>query len=76
MDSSPVPRVHGKVKSQPDGAGQLYRDILMTIYRMLFLLFAEQRGMLPGRGSLYTEEFSLTAFRTLAEEPRKEDRNF
>jgi hypothetical protein len=64
-----------RISQQEDGSAQLYRDVLMTIYRMLFLLFAEQRGMLPGRGSLYMEAFSLTAFRTLAEQPASEDRN-
>jgi hypothetical protein len=50
-----------------------YSDILHVIYRMLFLLFAEQRGMFPGRGSLYMEEYSLTALRQLAERPAFED---
>jgi hypothetical protein len=50
-----------------------FHDILTVIYRMLFLLFAEQRGMLPGRGSLYADEFSLTALRTRAERPAGED---
>ena len=62
-----------QLQSQPDGAQQLYQDILVSIYRILFLLFAEQRGMLPGRGSLYHEEYSLTALRTLAERPQGED---
>lgn len=57
------------------GAGELYREILISIYRILFLLFAEQRGMLRGRGSLFMEEFSLTAFRTLAEQPLGENPN-
>lgn len=65
-----------QVRSQADGSQHLYRDILVTIYRILFLLFAEQRGMLPGRGSLYQEEFSLTALRTLAEQPRGDDPNY
>ncbi len=65
-----------QVRQDSDGSQQLYHDILITIYRVLFLLFAEQRGMLPGRGSLYNEEFSLTAFRTLAEQPRSDDTNF
>lgn len=52
-----------------------FHDILTTIYRILFLLFAEQRGMLPGRGSLYIEEFSLTALRARAERPLGEDPN-
>lgn len=64
------------VKARTDGAQQLYHDILITIYRILFLLFAEQRGMLPGRGSLYHDEFSLTALRTLAEQPRGEDPHY
>lgn len=50
-----------------------FHDVLTVIYRMLFLLFAEQRGMLPGRGSLYAEQFSLTALRTRAERPLGED---
>lgn len=50
-----------------------FHDILTVIYRMLFLLFAEQRGMLPGRGSLYADEFSLTALRTRAERPVGDD---
>jgi len=50
-----------------------YDDILHTIYRVLFLLFAEQRGMFPGRGSLYMEVYSLTALRLLAERPLGED---
>lgn len=64
------------VRAQPDGSQHLYRDILVTIYRILFLLFAEQRSMLPGRGSLYQEEYSLTALRTLAEQPRGDDPNY
>ena len=51
----------------------LYEDVLHVIYRLLFLLFAEQRGMLPGRGSLYIDEYSLTALRTRAEKPVGDD---
>ncbi len=64
-----------QIRQTEDGAAQLYRDVLMTIYRMLFLLFAEQRGMLPGRGTLYMQEYSLTSLRTLAEQPLGDDRN-
>lgn len=71
-----APGFMDQVRAQADGSQHLYRDILVTIYRILFLLFAEQRGMLPGRGSLYQEEFSLTALRTLAEQPRGDDSNF
>ncbi|MBW6465441.1 MAG: Eco57I restriction-modification methylase domain-containing protein [Brevefilum sp.] len=70
-----TPGLLEQLRSQDDGAQDLYHEILVTIYRVLFLLFAEQRGMTPGRGSLYMEEFSLTALRTLAERPRGDDPN-
>src|SRR5262249_27870705 len=36
----------------PDGASAraFYRELLLTIYRILFMLFAEQQGMLPADG--------------------------
>ena len=76
--SSPgfLQQLQAQAEAQPNGAQQLYQNILVTIYRILFLLFAEQRGMLPGRGSLYHEEYSLTALRTLAERPQGEDHHF
>jgi len=46
---------------------QYYAEILHVIYRILFLLFAEQRGMLPGRNSLYAESYSIAALRARAE---------
>ncbi len=36
-----------------------YAEVLHVVYRILFLLYAEQRGMLPGRNSLYAQEYSL-----------------
>lgn len=47
---------------------KFYEEILKTIYRIIFLLYAEQRGMLGGAGehSLYLEEYSLTALRERA----------
>ncbi|MBC7251087.1 MAG: hypothetical protein H5T62_12480 [Anaerolineae bacterium] len=44
-----------------------YAEILHIIYRILFLLFAEQRGMMPGRDSLYAEAYSIAALRARAE---------
>jgi len=44
-----------------------YSEILRIIYRILFLLFAEQRGMLPGRDSLYAEAYSIARLRARAE---------
>jgi hypothetical protein len=42
---------------------------------MLFLLFAEQRGMMPGRDSLYAESYSIARLRARAEGdlPREDD---
>jgi len=46
---------------------QYYAEILHVVYRILFLLFAEQRGMLPGRSSLYAQAYSIAALRARAE---------
>ncbi|MHA1251089.1 MAG: Eco57I restriction-modification methylase domain-containing protein [Candidatus Helarchaeota archaeon] len=52
-----------------------YAELLRIIYRIIFILYAEQRGMLPGAGTLYFEQFSLSSFRILAEKPIKPDNN-
>ncbi len=48
-----------------------YAEILHIVYRILFLLFAEQRGLLPHAdaplASLYREQYSITALRGRAE---------
>ncbi|HNT74636.1 MAG TPA: hypothetical protein PKH77_06430 [Anaerolineae bacterium] len=48
-----------------------YAEILHIVYRILFLLFAEQRGLLPNAGAplagLYREQYSITALRGRAE---------
>ncbi len=53
-----------------------YSELLRVIYRLLFLLFAEQRAMLPTRDSLYAEEYSITRLREVAETRRGKDDNF
>jgi hypothetical protein len=53
-----------------------YSELLRVIYRLLFLLFAEQRGMLPTRDSLYAEEYSITRLREMAEKRRGKDDHF
>ncbi len=42
-----------------------YQEILMVVYRIIFMLFAEQRGMLGGgdHGDLFLEEYSITSLR-------------
>lgn len=51
-----------------DGAAAraFYRELLLVVYRMLFMLFAEQRAMLPPEG-IYPQTYSLIRLRGLAE---------
>ncbi|SDR90495.1 hypothetical protein SAMN04515667_0955 [Formosa sp. Hel1_31_208] len=41
----------------------LYTEILNVIYRLLFLLFAEQKGWLPSQNSIYTDTYSIDTLR-------------
>lgn len=50
----------------PKAARALYHELLLVIYRILFLLFAEQRRMLPAEG-LYAETYSVAALARLGE---------
>jgi hypothetical protein len=50
----------------PKTARALFHELMLVIYRILFLLFAEQRRMLPAEG-LYSETYSLAALARLAE---------
>ncbi|HII01974.1 TPA: N-6 DNA methylase, partial [Methanosarcinaceae archaeon] len=56
-----------------------YEEILRVIYRIIFLLYAEQRGLLGGHETpghdLYLENYSITALRDFAAETI-EDNNF
>lgn len=51
---------NGKVKG-------FYAEILNIIYRLLFLMFAEQKGWLPVRNSIYARTYSLNSLREMAE---------
>lgn len=51
---------NGKVKG-------FYAEILNIIYRLLFLMFAEQKAWLPVRNSIYARTYSLNALREMAE---------
>ena len=48
-------------------ARDFYSEVLRVIYRLLFLFFAEQRGILPGSDSLYADAYSVTRLRELAQ---------
>jgi hypothetical protein len=56
-----------------------YNEILRAIYRIIFLLYAEQRGLIGGRGGpgqdIYLENYSITALRKLAIE-KEHDRYY
>lgn len=60
--------LRNRLQEEGEGAARSYfRELLMVVYRLLFLLYAEQRGMMPGRDSLYTDEYSVTRLRERAE---------
>jgi len=50
-----------------------YNQLLRLVYRFIFLLFAEQRGMLPTRDSIYADEYSINRLREIAENASGED---
>ena len=55
---------------------EFYAELLRIIYRIIFILYAEQRDMLPGAGSLYFEQFSFSSLRIRAEKPIKAEKNY
>jgi len=59
-DLNPDEFQNGKIKAY-------YAEILNIIYRLLFLMFAEQKGWLPVRNSIYARTYSLNALREMAE---------
>ena len=50
---------NGKVKAY-------YAEILNVIYRLLFLMFAEQKGWLPVRNSIYARTYSINSLKERA----------
>ncbi|WP_051871078.1 Eco57I restriction-modification methylase domain-containing protein [Chloroflexus sp. MS-G] len=49
-----------------NGAADLYRQLLRLVYRLLFLLVSEERGLISA-DPLYREHYSITRLRTLVE---------
>jgi hypothetical protein len=68
-----TPDLAQKMAQDEDFCRNYYAEILRVIYRMIFLLFAEQRGMLPTRGSLYAEEYSMNRLREIAIQTKGRD---
>jgi hypothetical protein len=60
----------------PEECKAYYQEILHVIYRIMFLMFAEQRGMLPTRDSLYAEAYSITGLRERAEKTKRRDKHY
>ncbi|NPV09668.1 MAG: N-6 DNA methylase [Anaerolineae bacterium] len=62
-----------KVRSGRLDARQLYQELLYLVYRLLFLMVAEERDLLgsghESRTRLYREHFGMSRLRSLAEEP-------
>jgi hypothetical protein len=68
------PEIREFLRDGGDEAAQAYyQELLLLIYRLLFLLYAEQRGMMPGRDSLYADEYSITKLRERAERRQRQD---
>lgn len=53
----------------------LYHELLQVLYRIIFILYAEKREMLPSASSLFFKQFSLSTLRLQAERPIKRDQN-
>jgi hypothetical protein len=71
-----TPELTKKMIEDEEFCKAYYSELLRVIYRLLFLLFAEQRAMLPTRDSLYAEEYSITRLREMAETRRGKDDHF
>jgi hypothetical protein len=61
------------LEEEPGRAEEFFSQLLRVFYRVMFILYAEQRGMLPGQGTLYGREYSVTKFRGLAERSIESD---
>jgi hypothetical protein len=61
LDSALLERLRGN----NDACQAYYQEILTVVYRIIFMLFAEQRGMLGSgeHGDLFLEEYSITSLR-------------
>jgi hypothetical protein len=62
-----TPELLERLRGSDEASREFYGEILQVVYRMLFLLFAEQRGLLPGRETMYAQEYSMAALREQAQ---------
>ncbi len=64
-----------ELSQDTEKAREYYQEVLHVIYRVMFLMFAEQRGMLPSRDSLYASAYSMTRMRERSEKAKRKDRH-
>ena len=58
-----------KAEAAPAELGGLHEQALTVVYRVLFLLFAESRGLVPLWHPVYRRSYSIEALRDQAERP-------
>jgi len=68
-------RFHHDLKNGGIDLHAWYHELLQILYRLIFLLYAEKREMLPDASSLFFKQFSLSLLRLQAEKPIKRDQN-
>ena len=74
------PELLSILKENDSATHQYYEEILKIIYRIIFLLYAEQRGILGGSDvpghDIYLEDYSITMLReiSLTHEDQRDDR--
>lgn len=63
------PPLADELSRNPAKCKTYYEELLRVVYRILFLLYSEQRAMLPTRDSVYAEEYGMTPLRQRAQQP-------
>jgi len=58
-----TPGLTDQLMDDPIKCAEFHHQLLRVIYRILFLLYAEQRNLMPIRSSLYFKEYSISALR-------------
>ena len=59
-----------RMQPRPPALADSFEQSLTVVYRMLFLLFAEARGLVPLWHPVYRDSYSIDSLRAAAEQPR------
>lgn len=54
---------------------EFYQELLRIAYRIIFILYAEAKDLLPGVATIYYNDLGLTYLRKKAEQPIRDDQN-